>query len=222
MRNDKAPRPDGFSAGFLKKNWLLIGRELCQSIRHFFKYNDMPTGINLATLALIRKTDQATKLEDFSPISCCSVVYKIITYILADGLKSVLPDLIDIAQGAFISDRSIVDDLFIFSNGRKEAVHAIQTVVDKFLSCSGLSINLDKSQFFVAGMNDEKKLWIESCMGSRISSLPVKYLGVALNCKGIRGNDCSALIDSVKKRLQSWNNRFLSRAGRVVLIKSVL
>ncbi|KAL9691833.1 hypothetical protein QQ045_012260 [Rhodiola kirilowii] len=70
-------------------------------------------------------------------------------------------------------------------------------------------------------MTDEKE-WIESSMGSRISSLSVKYLGVALNSKGISGKDCSVIIDIVKKRLQSWNNRFLSRAGRVVLIKSVV
>ncbi|KAL9667918.1 hypothetical protein QQ045_002287 [Rhodiola kirilowii] len=49
-------------------------------------------------------------------------------------------------------------------------------------------------------------------METKISNLPVKYLGVTLNSKGIKRNDCSVLIEKVKKRLQSWSNIFLSRA----------
>ncbi|KAL9681688.1 hypothetical protein QQ045_013475 [Rhodiola kirilowii] len=231
--------------------------------------------INSHVLALIPKSHQATRPEDFIPISCCNVVYIVIASILADRVKRVLPGLIDLAQGAFISERSIVgniclaqqilsgygrkniserlawkidirkaydtvnwdflesmtlvdyfpgkrgllhgdplspflftivmeylsrslnaltrkdgfyfhpkyhriklshilftDDLFIFINGRKEAFQAIRSVVDNFLACSGLSINLDKSQIFVTGKKDDKKTWIESFIDTRISSLP--------------------------------------------------
>ncbi|KAL9682643.1 hypothetical protein QQ045_014445 [Rhodiola kirilowii] len=110
--NDKALGPDGFSAGFFyKKNWSLIGRELCHSIRHCCKFNELPKGVNSASIALIPKTHQSTKPEDFCLISCCTVVYKIVASIFSERLKEVLPGLIDMAQGAFIKDRSIVGNI---------------------------------------------------------------------------------------------------------------
>ncbi|KAL9670577.1 hypothetical protein QQ045_008130 [Rhodiola kirilowii] len=44
------------------------------------------------------------------------------------------------------------DDLFLFSNGRCSSILAIKDVVERFVSTSGLAINLSKSQVFTAGM----------------------------------------------------------------------
>ncbi|KAL9663766.1 hypothetical protein QQ045_019157 [Rhodiola kirilowii] len=81
--DDKAPGPDGFSSRFFKKNWEIVGKELCDGVRHCLRHNALPKGMNAAYIALIPKCSQASKPEEFRPISCCNVTYKIISSLLA-------------------------------------------------------------------------------------------------------------------------------------------
>ncbi|KAL9690764.1 hypothetical protein QQ045_011172 [Rhodiola kirilowii] len=111
MGNDKAPGPDGFSASFFKKNWSIIGKELCEGVRHCLRHNAMPKGVNAAYIALIPKSSQASKPEDYRPISCYNITYKIVASLIAGRLKEVLPFIINQAQGAFVKDQSIVDNI---------------------------------------------------------------------------------------------------------------
>ncbi|KAL9661678.1 hypothetical protein QQ045_026504 [Rhodiola kirilowii] len=66
------------------------------------------------------------------------------------------------------------DDLLLFSSGRSSSIIALKDCVERFLRSFGLSINLDKSQVFVAGMPDNKKEWGGACPWMCI--LPKKVL----------------------------------------------
>ncbi|KAL9661356.1 hypothetical protein QQ045_026180 [Rhodiola kirilowii] len=109
--SDKSPGPDGFSASFFRKNWSLVGKEFCSGIRHCLKFNALPKGINSAFIALIPKSKMVTVPGDYRPISCYNVVYKVLSGLLAERLKLVLPTIIDPVQGAFIQGRSIVGNV---------------------------------------------------------------------------------------------------------------
>jgi hypothetical protein len=50
----------------------------------------------------------------------------------------------------------------------------------------------------------------------------LKYLGFLLKPNDYRKTDWRWLIEKLEKRLKCWSHRWLSRAGRLVLIKSVL
>ncbi|KAL9684279.1 hypothetical protein QQ045_021714 [Rhodiola kirilowii] len=71
LGDDKAPGPNGFSASFFKRNWNILGKELCEGVRHCLRYNVMSNGVNAVYIALIPKSSQASKPEDYRPISCC-------------------------------------------------------------------------------------------------------------------------------------------------------
>ncbi|KAL9689236.1 hypothetical protein QQ045_033670 [Rhodiola kirilowii] len=114
------------------------------------------------------------------------------------------------------------DDLFLFSSGRNCSIMALKSTVDHFLNASGLSINSGKSQIFAGGMGEAKRRWLEVTLNTRLQSLPVKYLGIPLNAKRLTNADCVELLDKMTHRLNSWHGRLLSRAGRAVLINSVL
>lgn len=56
-------------------------------------------------------------------ISLCSVNYKIISKILCNILKRILPDIVSDTQGVFVSGRLITDDILV----AYEMVHALRT-----------------------------------------------------------------------------------------------
>ncbi|XP_039069847.1 uncharacterized protein LOC120216524 [Hibiscus syriacus] len=49
-------------------------------------------------------------IKEFRPISCCSVIYKIISKIIVTKLTEYLPDIISLNQTAFIRGRDIIDN----------------------------------------------------------------------------------------------------------------
>lgn len=52
-------------------------------------------------------------MKDYMPISCCNLLYKVISKNLANRLKGMLPKLISINQSAFISDRLLMENLLL-------------------------------------------------------------------------------------------------------------
>ncbi|KAL9689883.1 hypothetical protein QQ045_010274 [Rhodiola kirilowii] len=345
---------DGFSAGFSRQTGILLvvsyARVSVISLSTMLSLR----GINSAVLALFPKHALAYLPEDYMPISCCNVIYKIISSVLATRLKAILPCIINPAQGVFVGGRSIVgnlnvaqqlvagydkkniseritwnvdlrkaydtvcwdfldsmlqelkfpvkfiawirmcvrstyfsvpingemvdyfegkrgfcqgdpispflftivmeylsrlltrldksagfyhhpkchridlkhilfaDDLFLFSNGRCSSILAIKDVVERFLSTSGLAINLSKSQVFTAGMSPSKIILVKGVLSTAVAKLPVRYLGIPLSSKKLSSSECSNLLNKIISRINAWSNRFLSRPGRCLLIQSIL
>ncbi|KAL9666970.1 hypothetical protein QQ045_001314 [Rhodiola kirilowii] len=332
-----------------------IGKEFCVGIRHCLNsVYALPKGMNASVFALIPKSKTASEPGKYRPIACCNVANKVISSLLAERLKKVIPSIIDKAQGAFVQGRCIVvnvflaqqivsgydrkaisermawkinlrkaydtvdwqflhemivhlkfpqkfiswidmcvqttsfyiqingelvdffegkrglrqgnpispllftiameylsrllkglnkshgyyhhpkshrvdlkhlifaDDLFLFSSRRCSSIAAMKEALDTFLQCSGLAINTDKSQSFLAGFSESKKSWVESMVMTNISAFPVRYLGFSLTPKNISAHDCTTIVQRLTGRLNSWSNRFLSRAGRRLLILLVL
>ncbi|XP_077227034.1 uncharacterized protein LOC143860333 [Tasmannia lanceolata] len=56
----------------------------------------------------------------------------------------------------------------------------------------------------------------------RTGTLPIRYLGLPLISSRLKRQDCLPLLDKLKKRIACWPNKFLSKAGRIELAKSVL
>ncbi|KAL0546700.1 hypothetical protein IC582_016612 [Cucumis melo] len=113
MDSGKAPGPDGFSVGFFKGAWSVIGEDFCDAVLHFFETYYLPVGVNATAITLIPKHNGAERLEDFRPISCCNVLYKCISKILADRLRVWLPSFISSNQSAFILGRSIIENILL-------------------------------------------------------------------------------------------------------------
>ena len=111
--NDKAPGPDGFNAFFFKSTWHITGECVTNAIKDFFSKPYLPRKVNATILALVPKVDNPSSFGDFRPISCCNVIYKCITKIIAFRLRDCLPKLVDDAQSAFLPGRKISDNIML-------------------------------------------------------------------------------------------------------------
>lgn len=63
---------------------------------------------------------------------------------------------------------------------------------------------------------------ITSLLGFSEGSLPFRYLGIPVISSRLRQADCSTLVNMITSRARSWTQRFLSFAGRLQLVRSVL
>lgn len=79
----------------------------------FFRTGNLLKQLNATNLCLIPKVEQPESVTQFRPIACCNVLYKVISKLLCTRLKMVLPDLIDLAQSAFVEQRCIMHDILI-------------------------------------------------------------------------------------------------------------
>lgn len=105
--------PDGFNAYFIQHSWSIIGDDFTSAIQYFFLNNVLPKSINATAIALIPKINNPRSVSDFRPISCCNILYKIISKILANRLQAVLPSIISLNQSAYIKGRSISDNILL-------------------------------------------------------------------------------------------------------------
>ncbi|XP_059315596.1 uncharacterized protein LOC132066268 [Lycium ferocissimum] len=91
-----------------------------------------------------------------------------------------------------------------------------------FFEASGLKANLNKSQVYFGGVDNDTKEAIISLLGYEIGELPFKYLAVPLSNKKLTIAQCQPLVDKITARITSWMARGMSYAGRVQMIRSVL
>ncbi|XP_077228456.1 uncharacterized protein LOC143861414 [Tasmannia lanceolata] len=121
-----------------------------------------------------------------------------------------------------ISHLLFADDVVLFASADHLTTSNINICLEKFSKCSGLSINSLKSEVFFSGGDQNLKLAISQSLGIPEGKFPVSYLGLPLVPSRLRSSHCQPMISKIRKRIDAWNNRHLSRAGRLELIQSVL
>ena len=87
-----------------------------------------------------------------------------------------------------------------------------------FEATSGLRINLAKSVLIPIGEVDE----LEVELRCRLGALPNVYLGLPLGAHHKASSTWDGVEDRMRRRLAQWKRQYISKGGRITLIKSTL
>lgn len=160
---------------------------------------------------------QGCSLSPYLFVLCMNVLSKMLDRAAKRGEMGYHPKCknIDLTHLCF------ADDLMIFADGTKHSVEGILRVFEEFDKMSGLKISKEKSVLFMAG-STQREEEISRQFRFAVRKLPVRYLGLPLLTKNMTVTGFLPLVEKIRKRIGSWTGRYLSYAGRLQLINSVI
>ena len=114
MHSNKSLGPNSMNPAFYQRFWHIVGKDVVSACLSFINDVSFPMGLNDTSIVLIPKKQRPEILADMRPIALCNVLYKIVSKMLANQMKSVLDSVVSEAQSAFVPGRAITDNI-IFS-----------------------------------------------------------------------------------------------------------
>ncbi|XP_026384103.1 uncharacterized protein LOC113279643 [Papaver somniferum] len=136
-----SPGNDGFQDGFYQRCWDIVSTEVISMLQYFFTHKHMLKAINHTYQVLIPEISNPKTPADYRSISLCNVSYKIISKILANRLKPLLPDIISPTQNAFVAGRHIHANIII-------AHEILYSMKRKTIKKALVGLKLDMSKAF--------------------------------------------------------------------------
>ena len=97
----KAPGLDGMLPIFFQHYWNSIGDDVVKAVLSCLNSKKILLGLNHTFITLISKVKSPEYIIEFYPIALCNILYKLVSKVLANGLKRVLPLIISESQSAF-------------------------------------------------------------------------------------------------------------------------
>ncbi|XP_039161281.1 uncharacterized protein LOC120289944 [Eucalyptus grandis] len=169
----KAPGPDGFHGIFYREHWPVVSKDIHQALQLLFTTGHLDPALNRTQITLIPKVPQPEKLEQYRPISLCNFLYKIISKVLTNRLKPILPHIIAEEQSAFVGGRQIQDNILIV----QEVLHRLRTSNKRKKFQAVLKLDMQKAydriewDFLKAcltkmGFCDKWITWIMQCVST--------------------------------------------------------
>ncbi|GLT37139.1 hypothetical protein SLA2020_114740 [Shorea laevis] len=142
IHSSKAPSLGKMNVRFFKHYWPIIGHDVTKVVLEFLNEGTMAKGLNKTHIVLIPKKKNPNPVKDFHPISLCNVLFKLISKILANHLKSLLLSIILKNQSAFVPRRLIYNNIMVAF----EMVHRLKNKRQGVNS--DIAIKLDLSKVF--------------------------------------------------------------------------
>ena len=140
MSNKKSPGNDDLTKEFYETFWEDLKKPLCPSIAKAIHRGEFSHSQKQAVIKLVEKKDGDKKfIKNWRPFSLLNINTKLISKVLAERLKNVLPSLISSDQTAYVKGR------FISEGGRLTS--DVLEICDK-LQIKGFLMTVDIEKAF--------------------------------------------------------------------------
>ena len=120
-----------------------------------------------------------------------------------------------------VSHLLFANDTILFCDASREQILSIRLVLSCFQAFTGLKVNVGKSEIVSIGevRNIQSLANILQC---RVGSLPMTYLGMPLGSLCKTPSIWNPILERMEKKLSGWKRFYLSKSGRLTLLKSTL
>ncbi|RVW96306.1 putative ribonuclease H protein [Vitis vinifera] len=123
--------------------------------------------------------------------------------------------------GVEITHLLFADDTLVFCEPSTDQVSYLSWLLMWFEAMSGLKVNLDKSEIIAVGrVENVEEVALE--FGCKVSRLPSTYLGLPLGARFKEVATWDGVEERLRKRLSIWKRQYISKGGRMTLIRSTL
>ena len=102
FQKGKSHGPDRFTLEFFLGFYDKIKEDILAVVKESRKAGKVLGSMNATFIALIPKKQKAGAFEDFRPISCCNMIYKVIAKVIAQMIKPILNKVISEEQFGFL------------------------------------------------------------------------------------------------------------------------
>jgi hypothetical protein len=151
--------------------------------------------------------------------------------LVAEGLGGLMKKAVDLSRfigfrirggEVMISHLQYADDTLCVGEASINNLWALKAILRGFEMVSGLKVNYWKSSLMGLNVSQEFMSLASSFLNCKTSFVPFKYLGLPVGANPRRLFTWEPLLDSLRKRLGGWGNKFVSLGGRIVLLNAVL
>ncbi|XP_070020895.1 uncharacterized protein [Nicotiana sylvestris] len=109
-----------------------------------------------------------------------------------------------------------------YFEGQEQSVRRVMEALNHFTRVTRLIENMEKSNIFIAGVDDHTKATLLSITGFLLGAFPIRYLGFLLSPKKWNKLECHQLIEKITRKIQNGYAKQLSYAGRLQIINTVI
>nr|XP_011470584.1 PREDICTED: uncharacterized protein LOC105353269 [Fragaria vesca subsp. vesca] len=249
MDPDSAPGPDGFNGHFFVSCWDVVGADVVKAVQYFFNMViwllplTQAFGFDPIFVQWVRALLLSAKLsllingrtvgyfscergvrqgDPLSPLLFClaeEVLSRGISLLVSSGqLQRISSPRNTLAPSHVL----FADDVIVFFRGNRRNLSRIMRFFDEYGRVSGQVINKGKSQVFIGNSIHSRRHSISNFLGIPLGSAPFMYLGALIFHGKPRASYFHQIVDKIRIKLSSWVSSFLSMAGRLQLIKSVI
>lgn len=152
--------------------------------------------------------------------------------LVAEGLSALIKKLedrgsihgISIAKDApKLSHLFFADDSLIFIKANSQESTVIKETLETYGRASGQIINYNKSAIsFSSNVGSDTRNQVKSILQINKEGMDGNYLGLPASMGRNKRSILGFIKDRIMKRMQCWTNRFLTKAGREILLKNVI
>ncbi|XP_027083610.1 uncharacterized protein [Coffea arabica] len=197
------------------KLWVEWTMECITSLSYSFNIN----GENKEHVIPSRDIRQGDPLSPYLFLLCSEGLSNMLREAARQGLLSGLKIS---KQGPAITHLLFADDTLVFCKAAGEETRKLRYILDQYERGSGQVINLEKSSIcFSKNTKENDKVETYEPLASVRAVNQGKYLGLQMVVTRTKSRVFGFIKDSIKTRLNSWKNKFLSAAGMEVMLKAV-